>query len=106
MGKGCRINRRDSVPNQKLPVILNRKRKSESNFEGSENDMRAFKRQSIHQQSWMTIDEKESNTSSDQSSTSSSGSCGNYSTFRRLAMPVQFLTCRLSPLPNFNWADP
>jgi len=21
-------------------------------------------------------------------------------------MPVQFLTCRLSPLPNFNWADP
>lgn len=21
-------------------------------------------------------------------------------------MPVQFLTSRLSPLPNFNWADP
>ena len=26
--------------------------------------------------------------------------------FRRLALPVQMMASRLSPLPRFNWADP
>ena len=29
-----------------------------------------------------------------------------FSSFRRLALPVQMVASRLSPLPRFNWADP
>ncbi|XP_046637607.1 G1/S-specific cyclin-E1-like [Daphnia pulicaria] len=101
--RGCRVtNKRESLPGQKLlPVILNRKRKSETHVQDYENDVRDMRaRQPYHQQqAW------EENVGWETSSQSSSVS-NSTSDFRRLAVSSQILTSRLSPFPKFNWADP
>jgi len=101
------MNRKDAPLAQKqLPVILNRKRKSETNAEDYENNMRVGgKRQPCRDYDDNLLDENEGSCWEGSSLVSSAVSTT--SNFRRLALPIQFLvTTRLSPLPHFNWADP
>lgn len=99
------MNRKDVPLTQKqLPGILSRKRKSETNVEDYENEMRVVKtRQPCRDplgENRMCLDENASCSSVLAARPLTSG-------FRRLAVPIQFLTTtRSSPLPNFNWADP
>jgi len=105
---------RKDVPmiQKQLPVILNRKRKSETNVEDYENDMRAARpRQPCRdpqEQLRGVLEEKVIDSRQDASGSAVNFPVPSYSNFRRLAVSVPHLvlTNRSSPLPNFNWADP
>lgn len=58
---------------------------------------------SSHLESW---EDSASWETSSQSSCSTNNHLSAISNFRRLALPVQMMASRLSPLPRFNWADP